>query len=479
MLKYYFNFERQIHQTMRQIIVFFLLFISGFASAEGYKINLNIGSGANQKIKLANYYVGNIYLKDSLQLDGSGSGVLQGDTLLPQGLYKIYLDDKNHFDFLLGADQVFTISKESFTSSTIEIAGAIETEEFAKYAIFLKNMQNSGAEITKKLDTTTGEEKTQLQTEMSDLTRQLHEYWFRIRDEYPNTFLTAFLLANYVPALDISKLPVEVQKNDSILLIERFYFQQKHFWDYFDYTDERLLYTPLFKPKLETWFTKVLFQNYDSVKSEVFKFIEDVRPNKRIFQFATSWFLNASINSNIMGMDALFVDLARTYYFSGQAFWATDESMKKIRENVMFAEHNLIGKTAPDLTLENIDGEFVNLHKTESKFTIVLIYEPDCSHCKEFVPHLHKDVYQKFKDKGLKVFSIYSMDKKEEWSEFLTKHNLYDWINVWDETHISQFKILYDARKTPAVYVLDENKKIIAKGMTVEQIGNLMKGLLN
>jgi peroxiredoxin len=180
-----------------------------------------------------------------------------------------------------------------------------------------------------------------------------------------------------------------------------------------------------------------------------------------------------------MGMDALFVDLARTYYFSGQAFWSTEESLKKIRENVVFVEHNLIGLTAPDLTLENIDGEFVNLHKIKSKITIVMIYEPNCSHCKVFVPQFHKDVYQEFKDKGLTVYAIYSMTNKEEWSEFLTKHNLYDWINVWDENQNSQFKILYDGRKTPAVYILDENKKIIAKGLGVEQISDLMKNILN
>ena len=474
----YFNFERQIHQTMRQIIAFFLLLFSVFANAEGYKINLKINSGINQKIKLANYYVGNIYLKDSLQLDNSGAGVFQSDTVLPQGLYKIYLDEKNHFDFLLGADQDFSMQKESFVSPDIEIAGAVETDEFFKYTSFMQNLQKKGAEINNKIKTATGDEKAKLQTEMGGLTNQLHEYWFRIKVEYPNTFLSAFLLANYVPALDITTLPAEVQKNDSLLLLARFNFQKEHFWDYFDYTDERFLYTPFFKPKLETWFTKVLYQNYDSIKTEVFRFIEEVRPSKRIFQFAVSWFLNASINSNIMGMDALFVDLARTYYFSGQAFWATAESMKKIRENVAFAEHNLIGNTAPDLTLENIDGEHVNLHKIKSKITIVLIYEPDCSHCKEFVPHLHNDVYQKFKDKGLKVFAIYSMDKKEEWAEFLIKHNLYDWINVWDENHISQFKILYDSRKTPAVYILDENKKIIAKSITVEQISELMKNIL-
>jgi peroxiredoxin len=464
---------------MRQLVAIILFSISTLAFGEGYKIDINIDSGQSQKIKLTYYYLGNILVKDSLQLNSKGSGVFQGDTLLPQGLYKIYFDDKNHFDFLLGADQTLSISTETYTSSDIEIKGATETKEFAKYAIFMKDLQTKGSEINKKQETATDEEKIKLREEMSGLTSELQAYWFNIKEQYPNTFLSAFLLAKYVPTLDISTLPVAIQQNDSLLLLARFNYQKEHFWDYFDYTDERFLYTPFFKQKLETWFTKVLYQNYDSIKPYVYKFIEDVRPGKRIFQFAVSWFLNSSINSNVMGMDALFVDLARTYYLGGQAFWTNEESMKKIRENVVFAEHNLIGLTAPDLTLENIDGEFVNLHKIKSKVTIVLIFEPECSHCKVFVPQFHKDVYQKFKDKGLAVYAIYSMADKEEWNEFLTKHNLFDWINVWDETHVSQFKVLYDARKTPAVYVLDETKKIIAKGMTVEQIGLLMKNLLN
>lgn len=464
---------------MRHFFLIFSIFISGLAYSQGFKIDLQLTSQGNKKIKLTNYYLGSIYVKDSLQLDKNGAGVFQYDSLLPQGLYKIYLDENNHFDFLLGADQKFSIQKENFSTPEIKITGAVESEEFVKYTAFLKNLQTKGAEINKKTENANEVEKAALRAELNGLTNQLHEYWFRIKKEYPNTFLSAFLLANYVPALDVATLAPEVQKNDSLLLLARFNYQKAHFWDYFDYTDERLLYTPLYKPKLETWFTKVLYQNYDSVKPAVYQFIEDVRPKKRIFQFAVSWFLNSSINSNIMGMDALFVDLARSYYLSGHAFWTTEESMKKIKENLLFAENNLIGMTAPDLTLENLDGEFVNLHKVKSKITILLIFEPECSHCKVFVPQFHNDVYQKYKNKGLAVYAIYSMADKEEWNDFLMKHNLYDWINVWDETHISQFKILYDARKTPAVYVLDENKKIIAKGMTVQQIDELLKNLLN
>jgi len=464
---------------MKNFTLLLLMLLSGWAGAEGYKINLRIEANPNQKIKLANYYLGSIYLKDSTLFDGAGNATFSGDTLLPQGLYKIYLDDKNHFDFLLGADQQFSMSKASFASSEITINGAIETEEFRDYTNFMQELQNRRATLHKKFEAATPEEKVSIKTEIDNLTNELYNYWLTIGKKYPDTFLSAFLLANYVPAPDVSALPANVQANDSLLLIARFYYQKAHYWDYFDYTDERLLYTPFYKTKLETWFTKVLYQNYDSVKTEVIGFIEKVKPQKRIFQFVTSWFLNASINSNIMGMDALFVDIARKYYLSGDSFWTNEESMKKISENVMFLEHNLIGKTAPDLTLETFDGEFVNLHKINSKITIVLIYEPGCSHCREFVPKLYHEVYQKYKNKGLQVYAIYSMDKKEEWGEFLEKNKLFDWINVWDEQHASQFKILYDARVTPGVYLLDENKTIVAKKLTMDVIKQIVEQGLN
>ncbi len=451
-------------------LVIILLFISQLTVGQNLHIEVKLPSVAGKKVFLAHYYIENIYLNDSTQLDNSGKGIFENDSLLPQGLYKIYLDEKNHFDFLLGADQQFSLTNTSFNSHTLKVNGATETEEFEKYIVFLQDLKAKNAEFKKRLETANDTEKAEIRDEISKLTPVLSNYWKDISEKYPDTFLAKFLMTNYVPQPDISKFPQEVQNNDSLLLLARFNYQKEHFWDYFDYTNERFLYTPLLKPKLETWFSKVLYQNYDSMKPNVINFIETTRPHKRIFQFVTSWFLNSSINSNVMGMDALFVDLAKKYYLSGEAFWTTEEAMEKIKENVLFIENNLIGLTAPDLTLENIEGDFVNLHSIQSEYTMVLIFEPDCSHCKVFVPEFHDKVYEKYKDKGLTVYAIYSMDDKKEWVDFLTKNNLYDWINVWDQYDASRFKILYDARKTPGVYILDQNKKIVAKKLSVEQL---------
>ena len=181
-----------------------------------------------------------------------------------------------------------------------------------------------------------------------------------------------------------------------------------------------------------------------------------------------------------MGMDALFVEIANRYYMSGEAFWANEKTMESIKENLLFAEKNLIGMIAPELQLESInEEEYFSLHQVDAKVTLLLIYEPNCSHCKVFVPELHKKIYSKYKDKGFEVYAIYSMDNKEEWEEFVEKHDLYDWINVWDEHHLSRFKITYDARKTPGIYLLDENKEIIAKKLTIEQVESYLKKLLD
>ena len=416
-----------------------------------------------------------MYIDDTLQLDESGQGVFKRDSLLPQGLYKFYFNDNNHFDFILGADQQFSISNPDFSVEKNRISGARESEGFAAYMIFFSNLQMQGGQIREKMNSAAPLEKAELQNQLDKLSLELHNYWKQIEADYPDTFFSRFVWANFVPVLDETELPEEILQNDSIMQIRRFTFQQEHFWDNFDYTDERFLYTPFYKPKLETWFTKVLYQQYDSVRGPVFEFIEEVKSNKRIFQFVASYFLNASIQSNILGMDALFVDLAKTYYLNGQAFWVSEETLKKVRENVLFLRDNLIGNTAPDLTMQTYDGEFASLHKIDAKITAVLIFEPNCSHCKVFVPQFYKEVYLPNKKKGFEVFAIYSQDNKEEWTEFLLKHNMFDWINVWDPEHETGFKISYDARQTPRVYILDKNKKILVKRLDIEQVKKVLE----
>ena len=74
---------------------------------------------------------------------------------------------------------------------------------------------------------------------------------------------------------------------------------------------------------------------------------------------------------------------------------------------------------------------------------------------------------------------------KEEWKKFITEQKTGDWINVADINHdtegnpvaSSNWRDKYDINSTPVVYLLDEEKKILAKRITHTQIVDIISRL--
>ena len=453
-----------VRLSLHILFLFSVIAVSG----KGLQISLMIDSAPGKQILLAHYYGSNVFVDDTLQTDSGGAGIFRRDTLLPQGLYKIYLDKDHHFDFLLGADQTLTIRNRDFGSEKLVIEGARESIEFNNYLKWLRVRQEERTRLDSAMVKAGPDEKKEIEQKISKLTGEVTAYWINKAGQYPGTLLAGFMMANYFRDLKPEEIPAEIASNDSLKWIYQYNYRKNHFFDHFDLTDQRFLYTPLFQSKLDTYFGKVLLQMVDSVKPPAYQMISRVEPYPQIFRFVVSYLLNYSLGSRIMGMDALFVDIAKDYYLSGKASWADSTTLAKIRENVIFMEHNLIGKKAPDIRMETLNGEPFRLSQHHSPYTVLAFYEPDCSHCKEYIPRLYREIYLPFREKGLEVIAGYTMSDKKEWSEFIEKNHLNDWINVWDQYHLSRFKILYDTRTTPSVYLLDRENAIVAKKVTIE-----------
>jgi thiol-disulfide isomerase/thioredoxin len=169
-----------------------------------------------------------------------------------------------------------------------------------------------------------------------------------------------------------------------------------------------------------------------------------------------------------MGMDAVFVHIAEKYFLSGQTPWITEETKGKIADRVADLKPNLIGQIAPNFRMSTIGGGVQELHKVKAEVTVVYFWEPSCSHCKKVTPQL-RDIYNKYKDKGLEVVAVYTQGEKDKWSEYVDTNKL-TWINVWDPTRVSRYHKLYDIYSTPVMYVLDKDKKIVAKRIGVESL---------
>jgi len=74
----------------------------------------------------------------------------------------------------------------------------------------------------------------------------------------------------------------------------------------------------------------------------------------------------------------------------------------------------------------------------------------------------------------VKVIAINTEHNQEEWKTFVTTYHLEELINGIDPLNQVDFNKKFDVVTTPTIYVLDKNKKIIARKMPVEQLDDFL-----
>ena len=72
------------------------------------------------------------------------------------------------------------------------------------------------------------------------------------------------------------------------------------------------------------------------------------------------------------------------------------------------------------------------------------------------------------KSKGIEIFAVLTQNNKEKWLKAIQEYKIQEWTNVWDPSYTSNFRKLYDVTSTPIIYILDKNKRIVAKRLDVD-----------
>ncbi len=158
--------------------------------------------------------------------------------------------------------------------------------------------------------------------------------------------------------------------------------------------------------------------------------------------------------------------------------------------DLVYREYVKIFEAAYNEIDNYIDG-YPDLYQIKADNTVLWFWEPDCSHCQHETP-IMIDFYNKFNKltdygtnmKNLVVYSVYlprAIDdwqkftsSFEHWFEFVKKHNMGDWLNVWDPYGETEYRTKYNVYSTPTVYLLDSNKKIIAKRIGVAAVRRIL-----
>jgi thiol-disulfide isomerase/thioredoxin len=210
-----------------------------------------------------------------------------------------------------------------------------------------------------------------------------------------------------------------------------------------------------------------LMQIPDSIIVEADRLVEKSRAHPEMFKYVVFFVTNTFERSQIMGMDAVFVHMVENYYMTGEADWVTPEQLERISERAMALKPLLIGKIAPDITMFTPDRSPLSLHNVDARFTVLYFWDSECSHCKRQTPLL-KRFYERLHPKGVEIFAANTEADRNKWLDYVKTNGL-EWIHVNDPANSSGFRDKYDIWATPLIFLLDADKRIIAKRITVEQ----------
>ncbi len=135
---------------------------------------------------------------------------------------------------------------------------------------------------------------------------------------------------------------------------------------------------------------------------------------------------------------------------------------------------NRTGAVANDLTVYDSKNNAFSIGSIKSKYTVLYFYSPDCAMCKPFSYELKK-ISKALKNKGVKIAAIDVTSNITEFSNYLKK-NRYPWPSYRvDDEQLLDLYYKFQTQEVPMVYLLDNERKIIAKSINTITLTQLVK----
>ncbi|MDW3193917.1 MAG: thioredoxin family protein [Cytophagales bacterium] len=449
-----FKFSRQL------LIAAFALPLLATAQTN---INITVNGLEASEVLLGYYLAEQKYVEDTLTVGPGGEVVLNYEESLRPGLYFLFADPF-YQEFVINEPSFsLTMGREGF--KTFDPVGSPENELFKRFQLEGAEIQIKRNELMQQLQGLSGEDSLQLVTQIQDLREQGVASRSALVTENPDLLISKMLtLMQPIEFKEFPEIADERERKIASYLDYREQFKQR-----LDFTETGLLRTPVFKTNVIKYFRDVVRpQVPDTLNAEIDEVLATVKDDQVSFRYWLVTLLDFYQASKTMGHDAVLVHILEKYYLSGAADWMEEEGLNKMREEVAFLKPNLIGQPAPALNLLDTLMSPVNVLNLPDDFLVLFFYDPDCGVCKKKTPLL-LDAYYDLKDLGAEVVAVCVPTDIERWKEYINEGQL-DWINLADPFRRSNFRAEYDVRSFPRVFVLDKNRKIIAKRLAVEQL---------
>ena len=460
---------------MRLNLLLAFVFTSVFSFAQdGYQITIETTNYENDTLITGYYYADRQLVQDTL-MGTDGIFVMEGEETLHPGMYLAIFKPNNDFvQFAVNEnEQRFTMKVDKNDIGKVTFDGSQDNEIFYQYIDFIQSQNKDADKYRKAIEDAKARNEVDEQAEMkmAEIDQKVKAYQQNIVNQYPD-FITSRLLKSSFNIDFPEFVGTEEEINN-----QKFYYYKDHYFDYIDLGDSVNLRMPYLHQRITNYVDRLTPQIPDSIILSIEHILEKIAPAQETQRFYISHFLNNYAKSKIVGMDAIYVYMVDKYYSSGKADWVDEETLNKLIDNANMLRPTLIGKKAQDIKVIQQDKSEISLYDLDSDYTLLYFYAYDCGHCKKSTPFL-VDFYDKYKDKGVNVLAVCTKRDTTACWDYVKEKKMEGFYNGVDPNHRSGFKLKYDVRQTPKMYILNREKEILIKNFPAEEIESIMDDII-
>lgn len=454
---------------------------TALCAKDGYTIRVKFTDAQDSLVYLCHYFGKNttVFKDDSVRLSSKGEATFISDKKITGGVYMLLFADKSasmEMILLNGDNFSIELSKRD-PYNTAKISGKTENIAFYDYQRFLSKYGREYQMLESGLATAKNKsDSTAVYDKLKSKSKELINYRNDVAAKNPNSFLKKLFDAVEEPEIptELPTLP-DGSKDSSYPRI----FYKTHYWDKYDFRDDRLIFTPIYERKLDDYLTKLVIPVPDSVEAEADILLAKSKGMEETFKY-TLWYLTRwSETSKIMGMDEAFVYLVENYYMKGLATWIDSAQLEKYIKRAREIAPNMIGQPAMDLRMLDTTGKnVVPLSSVKADYTVLIFWSPDCGHCKKEIPQFDSLYHAALKKYNVKMYAVDADLETEKWKTFIKDNKLGEgWIHVHDPNRTTNFRAFYDVYSTPTIYLLDDKKVIRGKRIDHNNLLGLIEWL--
>lgn len=506
-------FTLQNPSAMRKLIIFTMLWMASTAVIAQNTLKFKIAGAKDTTIFLANYYGNKLYYSDTAKCNANGEVTFSTKKKFDPGVYAVVLSGK-FFEVVLNNENVTMETDRKDLPGNVVVKQSAENKVFYDYVGFINKKRKEAEAIRDKLkglDKKDADHK-KFSDQLNQIDKEVRSTQMEIIAKNPKLLIAKVLNMSIDPVIPDAPKGADGKILDSLFAYK---YAKEHYWDNIDFSDERLVRSPFFHNRIENFFKNMVLQSPDSCFKEAQRLIGKIQatytPDKNgkpvhdtirkheMFKYAVHLLTYTFEQSKVMCMDAAFVQMVFTYHKQGKVWWVKKKDLKKYTDRAEEIAPIVCQALAHPLSLlDTAEKQWVKLYDMKSDYSILVFWDPECGHCKKEMPAL-AEVHKKLKEKGysVEVYAV-SSDHSKKWKEFIKENKMEDFINVgvpqvyFEKQELAReaiqkgntdlkslnYRTTFDVFSTPKVFLLDKNKKILAKQLEAEQIETLIDAMV-